>query len=870
MYHILFEESPTYPIALLVKPSALREKDLLSAYVEPLVKLGVPKPEIIAYSMDYAPGGKAPVSLIKGWIESNLQSLKEVGTKYLYVTDSAYFKALTKQSKAEPHMGYVLPCAIKGFEDINVVLGVNYQALMYKPELQEKVDLSLKTLADHSNGTYQAIGSGIIHAAEYPRTNQEIAMALNKLHAYPKLAADIEAFSLRFYEAGVGTIGFAPSQHSGVAFACDYKPSAQPVDGLYGIAEANPTVRLMIREFLENYQGEITWHNSSYDLKVLIYTLWMKDPLDTAGLLKGLKVLTRNFQDSKIIAYLALNSTARNSYSLKDLAHEFAGNWAQAEIKDIRKIPLPELLQYNLIDCLSTNYVKDKYEPRMIQDDQEDIYRNLMLPSLKTIIQMELTGMPMNMATIKAKKAEMEAEEARCRKIIDNHPLVQEVNYFLQEKAMLAKQATLKKKVVTIADFVDLKFNPGSPLQMQELLYNFMALPVVDLTDTKQPATGDDTIKKLLNHTSNESYKDLLGAIRNWGKVTKVLGTFIPAFEKAHQKGDGWFYLHGSFNLGGTVSGRLSSSDPNLQNIPAGSVYGKAIKECFEAPQGWLFCGADFASLEDRISALTTKDPNKLKVYTDGYDGHCLRAFSYFGEEMVGIDPSSVESINSIEHLYKALRQDSKAPTFALTYQGTWKTLVNNCGFSEEKAKLVEKRYHDLYKVSDDYVQGKLKQACDDGYITAAFGLRVRTPLLGQIIWDSGVIPYEAMAEGRTAGNALGQSYCLLNNRAANAFMEAVWASEYSLDIKPVAMIHDAIYILVRDDPKVMEFANRELTKAMQWQELPEIQHPEVTLGGALDIFWPTWAKAVTLDEKADEAEIIRVCSEHKQKILNP
>ena len=195
---------------------------------------------------------------------------------------------------------------------------------------------------------------------------------------------------------------------------------------------------------------------------------------------------------------------------------------------------------------------------------------------------------------------------------------------------------------------------------------------------------------------------------------------------------------------------------------------------------------------------------------------------------------------------------------------------MNNCGFSEEKAKLVEKRYHDLYKVSDDYVQGKLKQACDDGYITAAFGLRVRTPLLGQIIWDSGVIPYEAMAEGRTAGNALGQSYCLLNNRAANAFMEAVWASEYSLDIKPVAMIHDAIYILVRDDPKVMEFTNRELTKAMQWQELPEIQHPEVTLGGALDIFWPTWAKAVTLDEKADEAEIIQVCSEHKQKILNP
>ena len=76
----------------------------------------------------------------------------------------------------------------------------------------------------------------------------------------------------------------------------------------------------------------------------------------------------------------------------------------------------------------------------------------------------------------------------------------------------------------------------------------------------------------------------------------------------------------------------------NLQNIPAGSAYGKAVKECFEAPDGWLFCGADFASLEDRISALTTKDPNKLKVYTDGYDGHCLRAYGYFGDQMFDIE----------------------------------------------------------------------------------------------------------------------------------------------------------------------------------------------------------------------------------------
>jgi hypothetical protein len=96
-------------------------------------------------------------------------------------------------------------------------------------------------------------------------------------------------------------------------------------------------------------------------------------------------------------------------------------------------------------------------------------------------------------------------------------------------------------------------------------------------------------------------------------------------------------YLYGNFNLGGTVSGRLSSNNPNLQQIPSGSTYAKLIKQCFVAPKGMLFVGADYASLEDRIDALLTKDTNKIKVYTDNFDGHSLRAHAYFGESMPDI-----------------------------------------------------------------------------------------------------------------------------------------------------------------------------------------------------------------------------------------
>ncbi len=129
-------------------------------------------------------------------------------------------------------------------------------------------------------------------------------------------------------------------------------------------------------------------------------------------------------------------------------------------------------------------------------------------------------------------------------------------------------------------------------------------------------------------------------------------------------------------------------------------------------------------------------------------------------------------------------------------------------------------------------------------------------------------MPYEAAAEGRTAGNALGQSYGLLNNRAAVEFMQKVWASPYRYDIKPVALIHDAIYLLIRDDVRVVEWANRELIKSMQWQELPEIKHDTVKLGAALDIFWPDWAHPTTLPNDADQETLLKVCREAKEGLL--
>ena len=102
----------------------------------------------------------------------------------------------------------------------------------------------------------------------------------------------------------------------------------------------------------------------------------------------------------------------------------------------------------------------------------------------------------------------------------------------------------------------------------------------------------------------------------------------------------------------------LSRTLRNLQQIPAtGSKYAKLIKSCFQAPKGWLWVGLDYASLEDHISALVTKDPNKLKVYTDEYDGHCLRAYSYWKNLMPDIT-AQLDEIHKEGKVYKVTYDD--------------------------------------------------------------------------------------------------------------------------------------------------------------------------------------------------------------------
>lgn len=762
-----------------------------------------------------------------------LKELRAINTEYLVVGDAAFWKRLTKKRKTTGLLNYVLPCVVPGYEHMQVVYAP--PALLH--DTSGFYD-AIQTAVNHWQGTYLPPGSAV--TVTKLRTLQEIKAWLIANVQTP-LAGDIETFSLKHWSAGIGSIAFATSSHEAVAFLVDLDPANKT------------TIRLWLKQWFEARKAWTLWHNATFDAYILTFQLWMQSLRDYRGLREGLKHMTRGIQCSKIISYLALNSAQEISLKLKELAQEFLGDWAVDDITDITKIDVDELLEYNGRDACAAFWVYQQHQPTMVADQQEQVYETLLKPAITDIIEMQIVGIPFSMKRVKRVHRFLTAFQEKALRTVLDSTSARLTSVVLAQKWADAKNLKLKKKRVTFEEWPE-TFNVGSDQQLAVMLYEVMGLPVIETTRSKAPATDGDTLNALIKHTENPEHIAILKAMQDWRDAQKLLTAFFPALLSAPQAEDGWHYLCGSYNIGGTLSGRLSSSGPNMQNQPSsGARFAKVYKYMFVAPPGWVFIGADFNALEDRIDALKTKDPNKLKVYTDGFDGHSWRACFYFAEKIHGIDIQDPVSVKTVSKLFPKERQDSKAPYFALTYQGTWKTLVKNCGFTIDTAKKIEQGHKQMYQVAEQRTQEKLLLASKQGYLDVAFGLRVRTPLLQKY----GLTLSHSQAEGRSVGNAWGQSYGLLNTRAGTAFMKQV--RDEDRPVYACAQIHDSQYFIAPKDPMQILWVNVTLTKEMRWQELDEIRHPEVGLSGELDVFRFSWAKGHTLKNDASLADVERV-----------
>ena len=230
--------------------------------------------------------------------------------------------------------------------------------------------------------------------------------------------------------------------------------------------------------------------------------------------------------------------------------------------------------------------------------------------------------------------------------------------------------------------------------------------------------------------------------------------------------------------------------------------------------------------------------------------------------EEISVEEFNREQLKKFKTQYKDLRQLSKRVTFALQYGGQENTLEKNCGFSHKDAVEIVANYKKLYAVSETEKLAHVRLAEKEGFVTGAFGLKVRTPLLKQTITNLKVTPKEAEAERRTATNARFQSYGLLNTRAGIEFNNEVRNSPFKFDIRPVAHIHDAQYFLIRDNEETILWANEHLVKAVEWQEDPAIYHPQVKLGGEFSIFWPNWSSELSLPNKLNKIELTNLSKE--------
>ena len=584
---------------------------------------------------------KTPVTDIKTCLQEQVYpKITTYTPNYVLVADSEYFKVMAKVTKPDAYIGYFFGDTFK------FLYAPSYKQIFYHPEeTKEKITRALDSIKASEQGKYCSPGSNIIKDEYYPSTTKDIAVMLKSLANRPILTCDIETYSLKHVDAGLGSICFCWDKHSGCAFKIDKSSDSK-----------NQEVRDLLKEFFTNYKGTLIFHNIAFDVTVLIYQLFMKDVLDQEGLLNGLGIMLKNWEDTKLMTYLCTNSCSGNNLGLKYQAQAYAGNWAQDEISNIDKIPEEDLLRYNLIDGLSTWFVYEKYKDTLVAEKQDKLYREIFKPTTKDIIQMQLTGIPLNYDKVLEAEQKLNDDKNQALSVITANKYVIKFKEVLNQEAVDKYNSTHKKQI-TLAD-VDESFNPNSGIQIKKLLYDLIKLPVINLTESKQPATDGDTLKALLNHTTDKDVLGLLQALIDYSAVEKILSAFIPTFKKATPASDGRRYIYGNFNLGGTVSGRLSSSKPNLQQIPAtGSKYAKLIKSCFQAPKGWLWVGLDYASLEDHISALVTKDPNKLKVYTDEYDGHCLRAYSYWKNLMPDIT-AQLDEIHKEGKVYKVTYDD--------------------------------------------------------------------------------------------------------------------------------------------------------------------------------------------------------------------
>jgi len=251
------------------------------------------------------------------------------------------------------------------------------------------------------------------------------------------------------------------------------------------------------------------------------------------------------------------------------------------------------------------------------------------------------------------------------------------------------------------------EFNLGSPKQLGVILYDKLEIPILKKTPKGQPSTAEGVLQEL----ADEGY-ELPQVLMHYRSLSKLKSTYTDRLPEQVNKTTG--RVHTSYHQAVTATGRLSSSDPNLQNIPIRSEEGRRIREAFVAPGGYTLLAADYSQIELRIMAHLSQDKGLLKAFAAGEDIHRHTASEIFG---VSLDEVSSDQ-----------RRSAKAINFGLIYGMSAHGLSKQLGIERHQAADYMTTYFERYPGVKRYMESTREQAKLDGYVETLFGRRLFLP----------------------------------------------------------------------------------------------------------------------------------------------
>ncbi|MEW6530734.1 MAG: DNA polymerase I [Thermodesulfobacteriota bacterium] len=517
----------------------------------------------------------------------------------------------------------------------------------------------------------------------------------------------------------------------GISLCCEEgDPCYIPVGHTYGEQPSKEEALDVLRPMLEDASIEKFGQNIKYDWIIL-----KKEGVEVKGIVC----------DTMLASYI-LDPT-RRGHSLDVLAEVFL-NHRMIPIKDLigtgkNQIPFSEVdieraSEYSCEDADVTLRVAGILCPRVEEEGLGDLFRKIELPLIPILAEMEMAGVRIDSKYLGKLSKEFGEQ------------------LFTMEAA--------------IYDLSGETFNINSPKQLGGILFNKLGLKPVKKTKTG-PSTSLEVLEELaLAH-------DLPRKILEYRSIYKLKSTYIDALPQLVNPKTG--RIHTSYNQAVAATGRLSSSDPNLQNIPVRTPEGRKIRQAFIPDDGYLFVAADYSQIELRIMAHISGDPRLVEAFKAGEDIHAITAAS-----VLGISPA---------HVTPEMRRKAKAINFGIMYgMGPFK-LAQQIGVGMKMARQYLDEYYETYSGVKRYMEELPQKAARDGFVTTILGRKRFLPDLN----NPNKIAQQAarrMAINTPMQGSAADLMKLAMIRVHNAIKKA------QMPARMILQVHDELIVEVRED----------------------------------------------------------------------